>query len=90
MKDLFKAKQSFAKERRKSRVSYNTRSAFMKAHSLNAVSVKEPWGAVKGGPDVPIWRAESVRLTSEGNNVYVGNDHLFIEVNVLVCTPEFN
>ena len=90
MEDISKTKQSFAKERRKSRVSYNRRSAFMKARSLNAVSFKEPWSAAKWGPSVPIWRAESFRLTSEGGNVYVRNVNLFSRVNVLVCIPKFN
>ena len=47
MVNLFKTKQGFTGARRKTRVSYNGRSAYMRAHGLNAVSVKEPWNALK-------------------------------------------
>ena len=93
MKDLFGTKQSFARERGKSRVSYNPRSAFMKAHSLNATQVKEPWGAVKRGPDVPIWKTESSRLTTEGNIVYVrnGNSYFYVvELNLVSIIQRSN
>ena len=75
MKTLFETKQSFTKARKKRRVSYNARSAYMKTHSLNATTVKEPWDVVKQeGSEVQVWKNEASRLTVEGNNVYVIKD----------------
>lgn len=92
MKDLFGTKESFTKERRKSRVSYNSRSAFMKANSLNASQAKEPWNEIKRGPDVPIWKAEGKRMTIEGNNVYIRYIYCFyffdIRVHVVVLVSD--
>ena len=72
MDTLFDSKQAFTKARKKRRVSYNARSAYMRTHSLNATTVKEPWDVVKANVDeVRVWKSEATRLTSEGNNVYV-------------------
>ena len=72
MKNLFETKQGFAKARWKRRVPYNARRAYMKEHSFNAVTVKEPWGAIKeAAEEVPLWRNEAARLTVGGNNVRV-------------------
>ena len=72
-------KLGFAKARRKTRVPYNDRIAFMKAHSPNAVSAKEPWGDVKTEGQVPVWRDEAARLAFGGNNVYDGDVPLLVQ-----------
>ena len=71
MKTLFKTKHGFTETRRKSRASYNGRSAYMRTHGLNAVSVKEPWNSVKAEGNPAMWRGAAARMSQEGNNVYV-------------------
>ena len=71
MKHLFQTKQGFSEARRKTRVSYNSRSAYMKTHALNAVTVKQPWDLVKSEGSASPWKTEAKKLTNEGNNVYV-------------------
>ena len=63
MKDLFKPKQEFAKQRGKPRVVYSARSAFTKARGLNATSVQEPWANVKTecGEDLRRSRSDGLR-----------------------------
>ena len=69
-KHLFKTKEEFAKERWGSRVVYNPRSAYLAAHSLNAISAQCPRGEVKSEGDVDLRQADASRLTSEGCNLY--------------------
>ena len=48
IRDLFKTKSNFRKQRRAMNAVYNGRSAFMKAKGLNAVSVKPVWDRLPG------------------------------------------
>ena len=65
---------SFNKVRRKGRVCYNPRSAYVEAHGSDAASAHEPWGRVKTAPEVPVRKAEADRLTSEGSKVSALSD----------------
>ena len=67
LKDIFKTKSAFNKERRKQKTVYNSRSAYMKAHGLNAVTVKDDWEKIKNAAEDPIWLAHAHELTSEGS-----------------------
>ena len=59
----------------------------MKEHSLNAVTAKEPWDAIKeAAEEVPLWKDKACRLTVEGDNVYViRNLFLLLMVGYTLC-----
>ena len=68
VEDIFTTNASLNKERRRCRVCYNSRPAYMRAHGLNAVVVKEERPSVKAEPqEQEFWRSEAVRFAREGN-----------------------
>ena len=67
VEDISTTKASLNKDRRRGRLCYNSRPAYMRVHGLNAASAKEEWPSVKAEPqEQDFLRGEATRFTKEG------------------------